>query len=294
MVATWLEKLGKGTYAYGVAYAASADGGSTWRRRGWLHADRSETEHGFVALAPLPAGGVRAVWLDGAATAGGGAMALRTAVVRGGTAAGERQLDGRVCDCCSTALAAVAEGALVAYRDRSDQEVRDHVVLRLEGAGAPRPARLAGDGWTIPGCPVNGPSLAAQGTRAALAWFTAAGDRPQVLAATSNDGGRTFGAALPVDRAKPWGRVGTALLPTGDLVVSWLGGGEPRAPVRLARIASGRSGAPLTVATTAAARSSGVPRLQRLGDQLYVAWRDDPAGRLRVTVVPVAALPAPG
>jgi hypothetical protein len=61
--------------------------------------------------------------------------------------------------------------------------------------------------------------------------------------------------------------------------------------VRLARVSSRGIGAPLSVATTGVARASGVPRLQRLGDELYVAWRDDATGRLQVEVVPLALLP---
>jgi hypothetical protein len=48
------------------------------------------------------------------------------------------------------------------------------------------------------------------------------------------------------------------------------------------------------VATTAAARASGMPRLLAHGDRLLVAWREEPGSRLRVTAVPAAALaPAP-
>jgi hypothetical protein len=297
MVATWLEKLGTGTYAYGVAWAASGDGGRSWRRQGWLHADRSPTEHGFVSLAPLsgPGGGVRAVWLDGRATHEGGAMGLRTAVVRGERVSGERLLDERVCDCCPTAAVAVGGpdgAALVAYRDRGPTEVRDIAVQLLDAAGQGRPVPLAADEWTIPGCPVNGPALAAAGRTVALAWFTGEGERPRVRAALSADGGAHFGAPVLVDGERPWGRVGVALDGEGGALVSWLGAGQDLAPVRLARVGPEGVGPPLTVATTAAARTSGVPRLLAAGGTSYVAWREEPGARLHVTAVPVAALAA--
>ena len=77
-------------------------------------------------------------------------------------------------------------------------------------------------------------------------------------------------------------------------MVSWLGGGEERAPVRLARLSARGAGRPLTVAATAAARASGMPRLLAHGDRFLVAWREEPGSRLRVTAVPATALaPAP-
>jgi hypothetical protein len=292
LVATWLEKLGAGTYAYGIAWARSTDGGATWRRQGWLHADRSPTEHGFVSLAPA-GGGVRAVWLDGRATHEGGAMGLRTALVQGERVAGERLIDERVCDCCSTAAIAAAAGVVVAYRDRSAEEVRDIAVQVVGPAGEGRAVPLAADRWRIPGCPVNGPALAAAGPTVALAWFTGEADRPRVRAAFSRDGGASFSPPVLVDGERPWGRVDVALQ-GGGAVVSWLAGGEERAPVRLARVGARGVGRPLTVATTAASRASGMPRLLAAGDRLLVAWREEPGGRLRVTAVPAAALaPAP-
>ncbi|HEX2163073.1 MAG TPA: sialidase family protein, partial [Thermoanaerobaculia bacterium] len=87
LFAHWLARLGGGTYAYGVELARSDDGGATWRQLGLLHADRSPTEHGFVTLLPTGSA-VEAVWLDGRATAGGGAMTLRARRLGGGSAPG--------------------------------------------------------------------------------------------------------------------------------------------------------------------------------------------------------------
>lgn len=293
LFAHWLARLGGGTYAYGVELARSDDGGATWRRLGLLHADRSPTEHGFVTLLPA-GGGVEAVWLDGRATAGGGAMTLRARRLGGGSAPGpEAVIDDAVCDCCSTAAVATSGGVLVAYRDRLDGEVRDVSVVRRGPDGWSPPAPLHRDGWTIPGCPVNGPALAADGDRVAAAWFTAAGGRPRVLAAASRDAGATWSPPAEVDAGEPLGRVGVALLPGGDAVVSWLAadGG-----VRLARAtAGGRLGAPLVLAVTAASRASGVPRLVAAGGRLHVAWVEaDEEGprRLRFATVEPEAVPS--
>ncbi len=140
--AHWLAKLGEGTYAYGIFLARSGDGGVTWEPRGTLHADRTPTEHGFVAYAP-EGDGLRAVWLDGRAMVDDGPMALRTALLGEGTGASEI-LDARVCECCSAELAAPSAGAVAFYRDRSLDEVRDVSVARRLAAGWTRtrePAR---------------------------------------------------------------------------------------------------------------------------------------------------------
>jgi hypothetical protein len=71
LAAHWLVRSGPGTYAYDVVMAISPDGGATWSEPFTPHTDGTQSEHGFVALFPAPAGGVGAVWLDGRAMAGG-------------------------------------------------------------------------------------------------------------------------------------------------------------------------------------------------------------------------------
>ena len=47
----------------------------------------------------------------------------------------EALLDERVCECCQTSAAVTSEGVIVAYRDRSEGEVRDiYYVRRQNGA----------------------------------------------------------------------------------------------------------------------------------------------------------------
>jgi hypothetical protein len=293
--AHWLERIGEGTYAYGVQLARSDDGGDTWRPLGLLHDDRSPTEHGFVTLLPAAGSGVDAVWLDGRQMTGGGPMTLRSRRLGGAALAAESVIDERVCDCCSTAAARGDDGLLVAYRDRSAEEVRDIAVSRRAGDSWTPPQPVHRDGWTIPGCPVNGPALAADGRRAAAAWFTAADGTPRVLAAWSADAGATWSPPAVIDAEEPLGRVGLALLPDGSAVVSWL---AADGAIRLRRLLpDGRLGAATTVAVTAASRAAGVPRLLAAGDRLHAAWvepgGDEALSRLRFTTLPAAAVPPP-
>lgn len=289
LYAHWLRKLGPGTYAYGIELARSTDAGAAWTQLGLLHEDRSESEHGFATLVPQPGGGVRAVYLDGRATPAGEAMQLRAATVDGAGAAESQLLDAAVCDCCATDATA-AEGALVAvYRDRSAGEIRDVAVVRDAGAGWSEPRVVAPDGWRIPGCPVNGPAIAADGQRVAVAWFTAAEERPRVRIAFSIDGGASFGPALAVDEARPLGRVDVVAGDDGSAVVSWLGTTADGAVVRLGRFtAAGAAGPALDLGATGASRAAGVPRMVRDGERLVVAWLD--GSGLRTATLPLAAL----
>ncbi len=282
LLAHWLAKTDDGTYAYGVFLARSGDGGATWSELGTVHDDDSPTEHGFVSLLPVPGGGFEAAWLDGRRMADGGAMTLRAArIAPGATGRGDIEalgvLDVRVCECCQTGAARTADGPLVAYRDRSQSEVRDIYTVRRSGDGWSAPAAVAADGWTIAGCPVNGPAVAAAGERAFLAWFTAADGRPRVRAAFSGDAGASFAAAVDVDteaaapdRQAPLGRVDAVLVEEGSAaagVVSWLGGDGG---VWLRRVSPG-PGSPggtlhpaRRVARTATVRASGFPRIEVL------------------------------
>ncbi len=199
-VATWLSGLPEGGYAYHVQRTIS--GGAPAR----LHEDDSPTEHGFVSATDAVhngAGGLQFFWLDGHATGsadshdsgghghGAGAMALRTSFVTNSGVRDEVELDARVCDCCGTAAATTLTGPLVAYRDRSENEVRDISIVRWTGEAWSAPVAVADDGWEIAGCPVNGPAVAAHRDLVAVAWYSGA-PTPRVQLAVSRDGGATF------------------------------------------------------------------------------------------------------
>lgn len=281
LTAHWLQRSGPGRYSYDVRIAQSADGGATWSPGVVPHRDGTESEHGFVSMWPAAGDSLGAVWLDGrryAAPEGERTkemMLLHTRVAADGTLGAEERLDERICDCCQTAVALTSRGPVVAYRDRSADEVRDiYTVRQVDGRWSePRPAHA--DGWKIPACPVNGPALAAEGERVALAWFTAAGDTARVRVTFSADAGESWGAPFRIDGGNPAGRVDVEMLPGGHALVSWVersGGGEG-AEVRARTVAAdGRLGEPFRVAVSVAARASGFPRMVRSGDTVVFAW----------------------
>ena len=286
LVAHWLQRTGSNTYAYGVRMATSRDRGRTWSAPIRPHVDSSNTEHGFVSLW-REGDGVGAVWLDGRKYDKEGhspsnEMTLMTATFapNGAVRSREAVLDARVCDCCQTAAAMTSSGPVIVYRDRSPDEIRDMYVVRREDVGPNRtrrwtaPAAVHADGWKVNYCPVNGPAISADGRRVAVAWFTAASDSPRVKLAFSTDAGASFGAPVRVDQGNPAGRVDVAMLRNGDALVSWIERTRgDTAAVRVRRIRTdGRADAPVTIASSSAARASGFPRMALTNAHAVFAW----------------------
>jgi hypothetical protein len=276
----WLQRTGQSTYAYGVRMAQSRDGGLTWSAPIRPHSDSSNTEHGFVALWPEQGGAIGAAWLDGRKFNKEGhnpsnEMTVMSATVdRSGRTSSEVLLDPRACDCCQTSAAMTSRGPIIAYRDRSADEIRDIVVVRRVNGKWTAPATVHPDNWKIAACPVNGPAVSARGNRVALAWFTAANDSARVKLAFSTDAGARFRAPIRIDEGAPAGRVDVELLADGGALVTWIErtGGDIAA-VRLQRVhADGKTGAPLTIAASTAARASGFPRMAISGEHAIFAW----------------------
>jgi hypothetical protein len=286
LAAHWLVKSGSGTYAYNVNISRSKDGGQTWTKAIVPHRDNTQTEHGFVSLIALSDGRLGAVWLDGRnmknmnhddeEAPASESMTLRYAAIdTEGNLSEEAQLDERVCECCQTSAAMTSEGPIAVYRDRSQTEVRDIYFVKQQGSawGSPKPVYT--DEWGIKGCPVNGPSVAADGRRVAVAWFTGANDAPRVKVAFSNDAGATFGLPIEVENANAVGRADALLLPDGSALVCWMAGTVESGEIKVRRVRPDGVLSPASViAKTDISRSSGFPRMARLGDEVHFAWTE--------------------
>ena len=285
LVAHWLQKSGADTYAYDVRLARSTDDGATWTPSFLPHSDGTKTEHGFASLFSWN-GGLGLVWLDGRSMTGGhdghggGDMSLRFGSYgKDWKQTAETPLDLRVCECCPTAVAVTADGPIVAYRDRSGDEVRDIYVSRLEKGKWTEGRPVHADNWRINACPVNGPSLSARGRDVAVAWFAAREDQPKSFVAFSRDSGRTFGPPVRIDDEGSLGRVDVELLPDGSAVASYIEFAKQRADFRLRRVTpDGQKSAPVTVSNVAGNRSSGYPRVAAHGEELVFAWVDRAQG----------------
>ncbi len=277
LVAHWLWRSGSDTYAYDVMLAHSKNG-IDWQPAYRPHRDGTQTEHGFASLIPVGGPHAVAVWLDGRDYAekehGDAEMQLMSTVLGPDGAQPESPIDMRVCDCCPTSAVRTSAGLLVAYRDRSDKEVRDISLARLEEGTWSEPYPLSNDGWEIAGCPVNGPALDASASHVVAAWYTIANEEPSVRVSFSGDGGRTFSPFVRVDDGEPLGRVDVVLLPAGQALVVWLESpAEGEASIRARRVhTDGKLDDSFVVTGTSADRASGFPRLTRIGSDIYVAW----------------------
>jgi hypothetical protein len=286
LAAHWLVKSASSTYAYDVNIARSNDGGKTWSAPVVPHTDKTQTEHGFVSLLPLPDGRAGAVWLDGRNmkdmkdedehAPSPESMTLRYAAIDAdGKISDEAQLDERVCECCQTAGTLTSEGVIAVYRDRSDSEVRDIYTVRNSKGAWTSPSAIHADNWKINGCPVNGPAIASDNRRVAVAWYTQANDQARVKLAFSEDAGATFGEPVIVDDGQAVGRVDVLLLPDGSALVCWLSGTVEAGEIKVRRIAKDSTLGPIApIAKTDISRSSGFPRMARLGNTVHFAWTE--------------------
>ncbi|MCR9111369.1 MAG: glycoside hydrolase [Rhodobacteraceae bacterium] len=279
----WLREIGSSGFDYQIEISRSHDGGTTWGAPLVPHTDRSFAQHGFVSMLPVDHNDLAVIWLDGRAYRARGheglaapaAMQLRgTMLTSSGVLGQDVAIDLQTCSCCQTSLAVTGDGAvLAAYRDRTEGEIRDISVARLNDEGWHRPVMVHDDGWELSGCPVNGPAIAADGEIAAVAWFTGANDIAAVKVAFSDNGGRNFDAPIRIDRGTPVGRVDLEMLDDGMALVSWVEWFEGNEALYICRVHRDAGCiAKELLATNSAGASVNFPRMARLGREVYLAW----------------------
>jgi hypothetical protein len=295
----WLQKSADSAYAYDIHMVRSSNQGSSWQPPFKINSDNTQTEHGFVSLAPAGGDKMLAVWLDGrkmasetaaasdphanhgsAEHAHGDAMTLRSAVIGSkGSMSPEMEIDANVCSCCNTDLARTGAGTksmhTLVFRDRSDAEIRDIGLAHFSNGAWKSEGVIHADNWKIAGCPVNGPAIATHGNDTLVVWATMQGDALSVRARSLMGKPGEFlnletsaGVLGRVDAA-PWGK--------SNWLVSWLGAGKAgRATLYLAELDEGlkiiRQQALLDLP---AGRNIGMPRLATLGGKHAVlVWTE--------------------
>jgi hypothetical protein len=256
--------------------------GKDWTLPQKLHDDNTQTEHGFVSLSPWDEN-MLVTWLDGRNTAGGhnhnhdhghhGQMTLRAAVLNSnGEKLQEWLLDDRVCDCCQTGSTITDKGPVVVFRDRSSSEIRDIGFINWKGTDWNETKIVHLDLWEIPACPVNGPRIASFDKTLAVAWYTAAQDKPEVKLAFSEDNGTSFGSPINIGLRKTIGRIGLELIDNQHAFITWMEEGK-----LMGRKVSknGNPGTPIEIARSSEKRSSGFPQITQTKDHIWLAWTDD-------------------
>jgi hypothetical protein len=293
-----LQKSGASTYAYGIRLMRSEDDGRTWSAPITPHDDRTPTEHGFVSMVPMGGDRMLLAWLDGRNTLASvsdeghdahavghddssaghahaeGPMSLRSAEVGSDfVLRDEQEVDARVCSCCPTDLVRRGEGAVLVYRDRSEDEIRDVYAAEYRDGRWSEGKAVRTDGWRIAACPVNGPALAASGDRVAALWPTMAGATLSVKAAAVGESDaatviESGGAVLGRPDLVPW--------VDGRWLASWLGAGPDGATaLRIALLdADLTARATQDAAVLPPGRGTGMPKLASLGDVAVLVWTE--------------------
>jgi thiol-disulfide isomerase/thioredoxin len=289
--AHWLEKRTHDTYAYDIQLAYRKKGQKSWKRLGPLHSDGLAAEHGFVSTV-TDKNSTLFFWLDGRKTVDKGPMTLRVARYSKGKKVWEKVVDDRVCDCCGTAATRTHDGARVVYRDRRENEVRDLATVRVGAGKLGEVTPLHRDGWQIPGCPVNGPSVASRKRATAVVWYTGADGKPAVRGGFLNEAGRVE-EALTLWGDKTLGRVDVVIDDRSAIAVGLMADKEDGHLVARRFTQDGRVGEALRIGKTSADRRSGFPQAEILGDRLVVVWTDarGKTTRLRKSVFPLSDLP---
>ena len=272
-IVTWyLKKHDEGTYSYNIWLVQSFDNGVTWQPPTQLNNDNSGGEHGFADIIPL-GDSFLISWLDGRNTVGhhgahSGSMMVNWAIINSdGSVNSNETLDTRSCDCCHTALASVDGTPMLAYRDRSEEEVRDIAISRWNGTEFGDSAPWHQDNWQISGCPVNGPSVIDSHGEAALAWFTQATGTSELQFKVADSPPITLSNTT-------LGRI-DALQHGRYSFISHLSNAADSDPsVDIIRLDStDHSSKPTTFSITesSAQRASGIPRMAIINEELWIA-----------------------
>ena len=201
LLVAWSERRGDSLLVADLAVRASSDGGRTLGPPVIVNDDAADGRpvfHGFPSLVALPDAGWFAVWMDEreqvAAGARGATASLFYALSHDGgqTWSDNRSLTARVCTRCRAAAVADPSGLVaVAYRaaigDLHDPAL---AVSTDGGVSFALDTVLAGDGWLLSGCPVEGPSLTVDHAGGGqYAWYTGAGEGGVWIVPWRADGG---------------------------------------------------------------------------------------------------------
>ena len=295
--AHWLVRQPAGVYAYDVTLSLSHENGETWSEPTLAHSDNAEAEHGFVSFYPAD-GGIGFIYLDGRKQVNEytedpneTGMTLRAAMLTTeGALADEQLVDSLICDCCQTDVAMTTEGPIAVYRNRTENEIRDiYVTRRVDGRwmeGTP----ISNDNWEIPGCPVNGPEIFANGADVAVAWFTGANNTPKIQFVRSSDSGKTFSAPITISSGKLLGHVGMTLDSNGNAWVTWKGSaGEGQVELKLRSVDAGNQMGPVhTIVAKGAVTSFSVPQITIHRSNLVLAWTQGEYGKTRIMSAEIA------
>ena len=252
----------RGEHGTRLLTARSNDGGKTFGQSDLVPDTDAPGNRGWETLTPNGQGGVAAVWLDHRRLAGqeaesvsGGdtvAMAQLSDLYFSmlGDAAGPKPITSGVCYCCKTAAAYGQDGTnFIAWRHVYPGDLRDiaFTVSRDGGQTFAPPIRVSEDGWSIAGCPDDGPAMAVDADgRVHVVWPTVAtvdGSLRKALFYAMSVDGRAFTPRVRIPAEGQANHPQIAVVLDGSLAIVWdeSGDGNRRlGGVRVVRDTSGR------------------------------------------------------
>lgn len=280
IITSYLKKSASGTYTYDVILNLQKLSGEKIKQNFLLNTDSVKAEHGFVSIIPSNKKGFFITWLDGRNTLEKSLdghhkpMTIRFAeITNKGDIIKESELDASVCDCCQTSIANTNNGPIVVYRDRSEKEVRDIYSIRNINGVWEDPNLLHNDGWTINGCPVNGPKVAVNSTNLAIAWFTVSNNNPLVNVSFSKTNGDSFSTPLKINDHHAIGRVDVAFLNTEEIIVSYMEADDIGTYLRIKKVSvNEKVSKPITISKIDGGRNTGVPQLEIINNEIFIVW----------------------
>jgi len=280
ILTSYLKKSATGTYTYDVVLNLQKLSGEIIKKDFLLNTDGINAEHGFVSMIPNTKDGFFITWLDGRYTVGEKteghhkAMTVRVAEISAdGTIFNEHELDGKTCDCCQTSISMSQQGPIVVYRDRSNEEIRDIYITRKIDSVWTKPVPVFKDNWHINGCPVNGPKVISNKSTVAVAWFTAANEKPLVKLTISSDQGANFKNPIQISDVDAIGRVDAIFINPKEILVSYMENDESGTYLKCKKIGiDGTVSNAFVISKIDGSRSTGVPQLEFFKNEVYVVW----------------------
>ena len=273
-LAHWIEAPKTESEAEFIFVSASRDG-IKWTTPVMAHHDRSDVEHGLASMAANGDKDASIFWLQSLSGPDKPTSLMRSVIGIDGNEVKEETLAADVCECCPTTVARTARGLIVAYRAHTKDDIRDIAVTRLESGRWTSPKIVYPDKWQLDACPVNAASVAANGEKVAISWYTASGDKARVELALSMDSGATFSKAAVISTAQAYGYTSIAVDDAGGAYVSWLEHAGDGARVLARHVSADGVAGPVTQVAAGTRKNLGYPRIVRAGNETWIAWNTD-------------------
>jgi len=217
LIASWLEFDTNSNFYYHFKISQSFDGGQSWSLPiSPISQSHDQGEHGFLSIINFNNKALLA-WIS---TVGDGFEIQSSTLDKKNQFSDIITIDDSSCSCCHTDMINHNNQALLVYRDRTINEIRDIALTSLQNKTWSKPKIINHDNWQINGCPVNGPVLSSNASGYAVAWFNAANNRPQLQIMAKNNSLKTIIHNL--DNDEPLGYTDATAIDDERVVISWL------------------------------------------------------------------------